>query len=388
VDVGVLSRGEEGMDGEFDAARAERFAARMVGALNAAAFALMTSIGHRTGLFDVLRDRPPASAAEIAAQAGLDERYVREWLGAMTVAGVVVHDPDAGTFRLPPEHAAVLTRAARPNNVAAVFQWIPLLGSVEDEIVRCFAHGGGVPYASYGRLQAVMAEGTDQSVVARLLEHIVPLVPRLAEQLARGIDVLDVGCGTGHALARLAEAFPKSRFTGIDVSERAIEVARAEARAVGLRNLAFEVHDAALPFGSDCFDLVTAFDAIHDQAAPAEALARVAAALRPEGVFLMQDIAGTSALHEDAAHPLATFLYTVSCLHCTTVSLAAGGVGLGAMWGERTARRMLADAGFGRVDVQPLPHDRVNLYYVARKGQAADGDVRSNVQKFERVPHF
>jgi SAM-dependent methyltransferase len=362
------------MDGGFDAARAERFAAQMVGALNGAALALMTSVGHRTGLFDVLRDRPPASAVEIAAQAGLDERYVREWLGAMTVAGIVEHDAAGATFRLPPEHAAVLTRAARPNNVAAVFQWIPLLGSVEDEIVRCFAHGGGVPYASYGRLPAVMAEGSDQSVVARLLEHIVPLVPGLAERLARGIDVLDVGCGSGHALARLAEAFPGSRFTGIDVSERAIEIASADARALGLRNLAFEMHDAAEPFGGDRFDLVTAFDAIHDQAAPAAALANVAAALRPDGVFLMQDIAGTSALHEDVGHPFATFLYALSCLHCTTVSLAAGGAGLGAMWGERTARRMLADAGFGAVDVRMLSRDPVSLYYVARKaGTEADG---------------
>jgi SAM-dependent methyltransferase len=359
------------MDGGFDATRAGRFAARMVGALNGAALALMTSVGHRTGLFDVLRDRPPASAAEIAAQAGLAERYVREWLGAMTVAGVVEHDPAAQTFRLPPEHAAFLTRAAHPNNLAATFQWIPLLGAVEDEIVRCFAYGGGVPSTSYRRLNAVMAEGSDQVVVARLLEEIVPLVPGLAAQLGRGADVLDVGCGSGRALARLAEAFPNSRFLGVDICGRAIEAARAQARALGLRNLAFELHDAAEPCGEGRFDLVTAFDAIHDQAAPVAVLATVAATLRPDGVFLMQDIAGTGALHEDAANPLAVFLYTVSCMHCTTVSLAAGGAGLGAMWGERTARRMLAEAGFGSVDVQLLPRDPVSLYYVARKSAAA-----------------
>jgi SAM-dependent methyltransferase len=261
----------------------------------------------------------------------------------------------------------LLTRAARPHNLAATFQWIPLLGAVEDEIVHCFAHGGGVPATAYRRLPAVMAEGSDQAVVARLLEDIVPLVPGLATQLARGADVLDVGCGSGRALARLAEAFPNSRFMGVDISARAIEAARADARALGLRNLAFELHDAAEPCGEGRFDLVTAFDAIHDQAAPAAALVNVAAALRPDGVFLMQDIAGTSALHEDAANPLATFLYAVSCMHCTTVSLAAGGAGLGARWGERIARRMLAAAGFGAVDVQMLPRDPVSLYYVARK---------------------
>jgi SAM-dependent methyltransferase len=365
------------MNGSFDAARAERFTAQMVGALNGAALALMTSVGHRTGLFDVLRGLPPASAVEIAERAGLAERYVREWLGAMTTAGVVEHDPEAGTFVLPPEHAAVLTRAARPNNLAVTSQWISLLGSVEDEIVLCFAHGGGVPYSSYRRFHAVMAEESDQTVVAGLLEHIVPFVPGLAGRLAAGADVLDLGCGSGRALARLAEAFPRSRFTGLDASERAIQAARVEARGLGLRNVRFQVGDAAEPFGSDCFDAVLAFDAIHDQAAPAAVLANVAAALRPAGVFLMQEIAGRGALHEDAAHPLATFLYTVSCLHCMTVSLSSGGEGLGAMWGERTARRMLAAAGFGHVAVQSLPHDRVNLYYVARKS----GDVRSNVRK-------
>jgi 2-polyprenyl-3-methyl-5-hydroxy-6-metoxy-1,4-benzoquinol methylase len=357
---------EETMDPTFDTARAERFATRMMGALNGAALGLMTSVGHRTGLFDVMRDLAPATPAEVAKRAGLHERYVREWLGAMTTAGVVEHDPAPGTFVLPAEHAAVLTRAARPNNLAATFQWIPLLGSVEDEIVGCFERGGGVPYSAYGRFHAVMAEESDQTVVAGLLEHIVPLVPGLAERLARGADVLDVGCGSGRAVARLAGAYPNSRFDGVDVSACAIESARSEARSLGLSNLRFEARDAAA-LETDRFDVITAFDAIHDQARPAAVLASIAGALRPDGIFLMQDIAGTSAVHEDAAHPLATFLYTVSCLHCMSVSLAAGGVGLGAMWGERTARRMLAEAGFGAVEVQTLPHDPINLYYVARK---------------------
>ena len=346
------------METSFDPARAERFAEQMTDALNGAALGLMTSVGHRTGLFDVLRGCAPAGAAEIAKQAGLSERYVLEWLGAMTTAGVVDHDPAAGTFRLPPEHAAVLTRAARPNNLAATFQWIPLLGSVEDEIVKCFERGGGMPYASYGRFHAVMAEENDQTVVAGLLEHILPLVPGLIERLARGANVLDVGCGSGRALVRLAETFPSSRFLGMDRSERAIENGRSEARALGLGNLRFEVGDAVAFDEPNRFDLITAF-AIHHQAAPAAVLASVASALRPEGVFLIQDIAGTGAVHEDAAHPLATFLYTVSCLHRTSVCT---------MWGRRAARRLLAEAGFGSVELQTLPHDPINLYYVARKG--------------------
>ena len=358
------------MPARFDPVRAERFATRLNGTLDAAALGLMLSVGHRTGLFDVMRDRPAETSAQLAEHAGLTERYVREWLCAMTTAGVVEHDPATGTFWLPAEHAASLTRAARPHNLAAAFQWIPLLGAVEDEIVRCFERGGGVGYASYHRFDAVMAEQSEQSVVAHLLERILPLVPGLTERLAHGADVLDVGCGSGRALARLAGAFPASRFSGVDLSERAIERARAEARALGLANLRFEPRDAAALGARERFDLITAFDTLHDQAAPAAVLASVAAALRPDGVFLMQDSAGTSALHEDASHPLATFLYTVSCLHCTSVSLAAGGAGLGAMWGERTARRMLEEAGFGAVEVDSLPHDPTHLYYLARKGAA------------------
>ncbi len=351
----------------FDPQRAEAFADRLLGVLNGGALALMTSVGHRTGLFDAMHGLEPADSETIAGEAGLDERYVREWLGAMVTGGFVEYDPSRGTYALPAEHAAVLTRQARPNNMAATAQWIPLLGSVEDEIVACFAKGGGVPYASYPRFHEVMAEESDQTVVALVIEEILPLVPGLPAALEAGIDVLDVGCGSGRALNRMARTYPKSRFTGFDLSPEAVAAASSEARRLGLSNVRFEARDVA-EIDDAGFDLVTAFDAIHDQARPDAVLAGIARVLRPDGTFLMQDIRGASCVHEDAKHPMGAFLYTVSCLHCMTVSLAAGGAGLGAMWGAVTARRMLAEAGFARVDVEALPHDAMNDYYVARKG--------------------
>jgi SAM-dependent methyltransferase len=351
------------METHFDAARAERFAERLLASLDGAALGLMTSVGHRTGLFDVLRGLAPATPAEVAKRAGLSERYVREWLLAMASAGVVEHDPAAGRFVLPAEHAAVLTRAARPNNLAAAFQWIPLLGAVEDEVVNCFERGGGVPASAYERFHAVRAEESDQSVVAGLLERILPLAPGLPAALAQGGDVLDVGCGAGRALCRMAEAYPHSRFTGIDRAPEAIAAARALAREQGLANVRFLAADAAELEAADAFDLVTAFAAIHRQARPALVLRRVAEALRPEGSLLMQEYAGS----EDARRPLGTFLYTLSCLQSLPVSLASGGAGLGAMGGERVVRRMLAEAGFGSVEAHALPHDRLHRYYVARK---------------------
>ncbi|MCA9511755.1 MAG: class I SAM-dependent methyltransferase, partial [Myxococcales bacterium] len=171
----------------------------------------------------------------------------------------------------------------------------------------------------------------------------------------------------GRALAELAAAFPRSRFVGIDISEEAIDAARRAARLRGLDNLAFELRDAAELRDEARFDVVTAFDAIHEQARPTAVLAAIARALRPDGVFLMQDVAGTGQVHLDAGRPLAPFLYAVSCLHALTVSLARGGEGLGAMWGEEAARRMLCDAGFGDVVVNAFPHDDLHRYYVARK---------------------
>jgi SAM-dependent methyltransferase len=352
----------------FDPIRAGAFAERMLGVLNGGALALMTSLGHRSGLFDVMGRLAPSTSQAIAEEAGLDECYVREWLGAMVTGGIVEYDPAERRYALPPEHAACLTRAARPGNLGATAQWIPLLGEVEDEILACFERGGGVPRGRFGRLHAVLAETRDQNVVAALLEAILPLVPGSAAALAAGIDVLEVGCGCGRALLRMARAFPKSRFTGHDVSPEAVAEARDETRRRGLANLCFAVRDAAGLDEPEAFDLITAFDAIHDEAGPARALAAIARALRPAGTFLMQEVAGTSHLHRDAELPLGPFLYTLSCLQRMTVSLAAGGAGLGAMRGTEAALRMLAEAGFAERRVESLPHDRIHRYYLARKG--------------------
>lgn len=353
---------------EFDSARAEAFAERMVGVLNDAAIALMTSIGHRVGLFDALAGLPPSTSAEVAAAAGLDERYVREWLAAMTVARIVEHDPSAGTFRLPPEHAASLTRAAGPDNLGIQTQYVGLLGAVEPLVAACFHAGGGVPYAAFGEFHRLMAEDSASVHDAGLLEHVLPLVPGLPGRLRAGMDVCDVGCGSGHALCLMAKAFPASRFTGYDFSEEAIASARREADARGLGNVRFEERDVAGMQERNAFDLVTAFDAIHDQARPADVLAGIARALRPDGVFLMVDIRASSELAGNMDHPFAPFLYTASTMHCMTVSLADGGAGLGTMWGRRTATRMLEEAGFADVRIAEAPHDAFNDYYIARPG--------------------
>jgi 2-polyprenyl-3-methyl-5-hydroxy-6-metoxy-1,4-benzoquinol methylase len=354
----------------FDAGKAQAFAGRFMTALNNGALCLMTSVGHRTGLFDVLRDLPPSTSSELAERAGLNERYVREWLGAMVTAGIVMVDPDTNRYWLPAEHAAFLTRAAAADNIAVFAQYIALLGRVEDDIVECFRRGGGVPYERFGRFHEVMAEDSGQSVMSCLESHIIPIVPGLADSLARGLRVLDVGCGRGRILTRLAELYPRSAFVGMDLSPEAIGYAQGQASEKSLTNidfLAVDLSDFDETAEPDAFDLITTFDAIHDQAKPLNVLKGIHRALKADGVYLMQDIAGTSHVHEDIENPIGTFLYTVSCMHCMTVSLAQGGEGLGAMWGEEKTRDYLARAGFRSVTTHRLPHDIQNNWYVVRK---------------------
>jgi 2-polyprenyl-3-methyl-5-hydroxy-6-metoxy-1,4-benzoquinol methylase len=348
-------------------ARVEAFGERMVGILNSAAIALMASIGHRTGLFDSMAGLAPYTSAQIAQATGLNERYVREWLDAMVTGRVVEHDAQVGTYTLPPEHAAWLTRAAGPNNLAAEVQVIPMLAGVEEQMVACFRQGGGVPYTAYDRFQQIMAESSAAVQDKTLIDTTLPLVPGLVERLQEGIDVLDVGCGRGHAINLMAQAFPRSRFTGYDFSEEGIAEGGAEANRLGLSNARFAKHDVTALAATGQYDLITAFDAIHDQAQPAQVLQGIAEALRPAGTFLMVDVAASSVVDENMDHPLAPFLYTISCLHCMTVSLAQGGSGLGAMWGEQCARQMLADAGFSYVEVKRVEADDTNSYYIATR---------------------
>ncbi|MCL6287542.1 methyltransferase domain-containing protein [Streptomyces sp. 43Y-GA-1] len=354
--------------GTADPARQEEFAGRMVEVLNDACLGYLCSLGHRTRLFDVMAGLPPSTSEEIADAAGLNERYVREWLGGVTVGGIVGYDPADGTYRLPPEHAASLCRAAGPDNLASFLQDLALIGLVEDEVVTAFRDGGGVPYSSYPKFQELQAEETARVYDAALVDVIIPLAPGLPELLGSGggLDVLDVGTGQGHAVNLLARAFPASRFTGVDMSEGGIAAARAEAARLGLRNAHFDLADAAAVTGP--YDLITAFDVIHDLARPAETLAAVAGALRDDGVFLMGDIAASSRLEENLGLPLGPTLYAFSVFYCMTTSLSEGGAGLGTVWGRQTALRMLKEAGFGEVAVREVEGDILNVYYVARKG--------------------
>ncbi|QBR93176.1 class I SAM-dependent methyltransferase [Nocardioides euryhalodurans] len=346
------------------AADPEEVAGRILGILNDGAICILTSLGQQLGLFDTLAALPPATSAQLADAAGLDERYVREWLGGVVTAGFVRFAPASGTYELRPDHAPFLTGTG-PDNLARQTRYVALMGEVAPRIAEKFRTGGGLGYSDYPGFHDLMAADSAAVNDTSLVDTIIPLTG-LADRLEAGVRVADVGCGEGHAINLLARTYPASHFVGYDFSEEALVAARAEAATWGLPNARFETADVAQLGAAAEYDLVTAFDAIHDQAHPATVLANIRRALRPGGTFLMVDIKADSTLEGNLELPWASFLYAVSTVHCMSVSLGQGGDGLGTVWGVQTATRMLHEAGFAEVTLHDLEEDPFNAYVVAR----------------------
>lgn len=354
------------------------FEEKMVDILNYGALNLAMGLGYRAGLFDVLdARRRPCTLDEICADAKLNRRYVQEWLGVMVCGGVVelVRDDDGQSrFELPQTHGDVLARRAGNSNLGVYAQEIPLLTACAmEQVFQGFLTGDGISYERYPDFHDFMAQLGDAKHRQTLVEVFLPSVDdgRMVQALHRGIDVCDLGCAQGVATILMARAFPASRFTGIDISAEALESARADARDKGLTNVRFEQRDAAgLRHPGDLsgrFAYITAFDAIHDQTRPLEALRGIHEILKDDGAFSMIDIAAESNIDGNRNHPMGPFLYTVSLMHCMPVGLVDRGAGLGMMWGRQLAEEMLGQAGFGQVTVTAIPDDPFNLHFYCRK---------------------
>lgn len=343
---------------------AKQFAAKLLNIYTGGVLTKLIDVGYQTGLFESSKSGP-ATSEELSERAGLNERYVREWLGAMATSGIYTYDPATRRYALPGEHAVALTGDGA-SNLCPASRIINHFGTHLPQLVRCFRSGGGIPYSAY---RPVFTQCMDDVWRRIFDQHLVPsfigAVPLLTEALERGIAVLDVGCGTGHAMNVLAREFPKSSFTGYDIADDAIERANAEARDMGLSNVTFGVADVAKLPDNPKFDLITAFDAIHDQVAPDAVLLGISNALAPAGTFLMVDFKFSSLVEENVGNPFAPMHYGFSLMHCMPVSLASGGAGLGTVWGQQTARRMLAQAGFGSVEILDTPRPQ-NCSYVCR----------------------
>jgi protein-L-isoaspartate O-methyltransferase len=343
------------------------FGRRMLEVLTGGALTMLVSIGYRAGLFEAAATGP-ATSAELAERAGLNERYVREWLGAMVTGGFFDYQPTDGRYTLPAAKAAVLT-GGRAANIAPMSSTLRALAGAIPELERRLVDGEGLPRSAFAPHFALAGADAGDSwrriYDEQLVDGFIGAVDGLAARLAAGARVVDLGCGAGHAVNIMAQAFPRSQFVGADIDQHAIELAEAERARLGLLNASFELTDAARFEPSSPLDVITAFDAVHDQRSPAEVLRRIRAALAPGGIFLMVDAKFSSHVENNVGNPYAPLCYAISLLYCTPVSLADGGAGLGAMWGTELACQMLADAGFSDVEVIDSPRPQ-NCLYVCR----------------------
>jgi 2-polyprenyl-3-methyl-5-hydroxy-6-metoxy-1,4-benzoquinol methylase len=352
---------------DYDNSKAEEFASKMFQFLNSGMLSLMISIGYKTGLFDIIAQLKPSTSQEISEATNLNERYIREWLGAMVTGNIIEYDSLTEKYFLPKEHSAFLTRKSGIDNLAVLAQYVSLMGNVEDKIVECFRNGGGLPYSEYPKFQELQAEETARIFDSKLTNQILPLIPEIDNRLNDGIKVLDIGCGRGRAINLMGKTFSRSEFTGCDISREGISSAKEEAKNMGLTNVQFEIKDALLIEELGKFDLITAFDTIHDQVQPTKVLKAIHASLNNDGFFLMQDIAASSKVEKNIHSLLAPTLYTISTMHCMSVSLAFDGEGLGTMWGKELAVNKLTEAGFKDIKVKNVEGDIMNYYYVSRK---------------------
>jgi 2-polyprenyl-3-methyl-5-hydroxy-6-metoxy-1,4-benzoquinol methylase len=347
-------------------AATEAFAERVLADYAGANAFFMASIGDRLGLFTQLAQNGPATSGELADRTGLDERYLREWLGGMAAAGYLDYKPAASTYSLPPERAPVLAEEAGPAFFGcAFFDFSTNFGDTYHQLLGAFRTGGGVSQDAYG---AEVAYSIDR-FTAPWFEHMLvaewlPEMPDVRAKLAEGAAVCDVGCGQGRAIVRLAQAFPKSTFVGLDVYEPAIRVAERAAEEAGVADrVRFQVRDAAEGLGG-VYDVVTTFDVVHDSVDPPGLLRAIRAGLADDGRYVCVDI-NCADRPEENTGPMGTILYGLSLAYCLPVSLAEGGAGLGTLGlPESRLREVALEAGFAKVRRLPIDNAFNNVYEI------------------------
>ena len=292
----------------IDQAKTEAFLGKVLSDTSGMTTTILASIGDRLGLFQQLA-HGPATSTELANRAEINERYAREWLGAMASAGYVVYDPASERFTLPAEYLPVLAQEHGPIFFGGMHQMLAGMVGPLNQVVQAFQHGGGVPQSAYDHN---MWDGLERFTAGWFENLLIPVwlpaMPEVQAKLERGALVADVGCGRGKALIKLAQAFPRSRYVGYDSFAPTIEEATAHAQEAGVADrVRFEHRDvsAGLP---EQYDVITTFDVVHDAIDPRGLLRAIRQALRPDGRYVCLDI--NCAEHpEGNAGPLASLFY-------------------------------------------------------------------------------
>jgi 2-polyprenyl-3-methyl-5-hydroxy-6-metoxy-1,4-benzoquinol methylase len=350
----------------LDWGKVKEFAGVMMNDLGAAMQGALTYIGDRLGIFKALADAGPVTTREFAERTGLNERYLREWLGAMTAAKYIQYEASTGRYSMSPEHAMILADDNSPFFMGGFMQMIVPEVAMAPKLLDSFRTGRGLPQSEYPpEVFEAIERGSAPMYRHSLLRKWIPAMPQVVERLKAGGTALDVGCGSGRAVIALASAFPEARIHGYDAHHGSIERARANAQAAGVAERAtFDVVDCTrLPAQS--FDFISTFDVVHDSVDPVGLLKSIRRALKPDGTYLMVEV-NVSNRPEDNINPMGRMMYSASTLYCMTVSLAHGGAGLGALMGEPKAREMAEEAGFTRFQRLPVK-DAFSVLYEIRE---------------------
>jgi 2-polyprenyl-3-methyl-5-hydroxy-6-metoxy-1,4-benzoquinol methylase len=338
-----------------------------VGYLSGAAVSALVCLGDQLGLYRELADIGPATSSELAASAGLNERWVREWLHGQVGAGLVRH-AGHGRFELTADQAAVLADEDHPAFLAGGFGLLFSLFQRWERLPESFRTGRGTPYNDLGTDHARNESRFSAPWMrAKLVPVILPGLEGVTGKLAAGAKVADVGCGSGRAMLEMASTYPASEFHGYDLSEVAIRLAKENLRAAGLTNATFHHADAAALLPDASFDFILTWDCLHDMTDPAAAAGAIRSAIKPDGTWLIVDIAGAPTPEENHGHPLAGLLYGFSVLDCLGCGTSAeGGAGLGTLgFPEPAAQQMVTDAGFTHFTRRDFDNP-LNAFYEVR----------------------
>ena len=347
---------------QIDQEKLEAFLERVVLDVGTAMRGGLMYIGDRLGIFAALAKSGPVSAAELAQQTGLNERYLREWLGAMATAEYIEHESVGDTYFLPPEHALPLADEEFPFFTGGFVQMIVPTVTVAPQVAEAFKAGGGVTQEQYlPDMYESIERATAPWYKHNLVQTWIPALAGVQEKLQAGGSACDVGCGSGRAPITIAKALPAAEVHGYDVHAGSIERARANARAEGLADrVTFTVGDGAqLPAGR--FDLISTFDVVHDSVDTVGLMSAIRGALREDGTYLMLEMNASGDVEENR-NPLGKLLYNVSTLYCMTTSLAHGGAGIGACMGEEKARELAYASGFTQFRKLPIEEPFSVLY--------------------------
>lgn len=333
-----------------DEGKLNEFIGQMLGDLGGASSIAMVRIGDALGLYKTLHAKGPMTCAELAKDASVNERYLREWLSHQAASHYLSYDPATKKFALPPEQAMVFAIEDSPVYMMGGFDLMVALVENQKKVQAAFKSGGGVAWGDQaGCMFCAVARFFRPGYQNNLLQSWLPALDGVVAKLERGATVADVGCGHGWSTVLMAKAFPKSKFVGYDFHPDSIADAKAHAQAHGVAaNTSFEVATAKEYPGRD-FDLVTFFDCLHDMGDPAGAAAHVRRSLKSDGTWMVVEPMAQDQL-EGNINPVGRLFYAGSTMICVPTSLSQEvGAGLGAQAGEAKLTEVIGGAGFGKI---------------------------------------